>query len=867
MFGVVSVDAATFTKGTSKIYYGSNYTYYNKKINGTTAYCIQMNRKVPASGYAKYSSGWSRYKYDSFVSAQIIKIGREKYSGKNEYLYIQEALNCYKKYNGYYSGACGNSKIKSLISSAKNAVKSYKYTSGKSTSTLPSISFGVSNSRLTRNSSGVYISKAVKLSGMVATYGGSSDKTTYTVNATSSVGTAYICPAAAYNSTNCKTSVTISNGKLDDFYIVVLNGGNNGGKVTLKANGSNDSTYPASYLWKPANSNYQRMVTYTSVKITRSISTSATLSYSAPSRYEASLEKVDESGNPLNGANLVLYTAKDEEGSKKIKDICTISGTQSSCSKSDLIAGDGNGYENNNYLCYEEKSSPDGYRKINGTKCSKIVLGATASYYYNGETEITEGEYNKYSGSSKYCITNPDGEVTDEYINSVIAKGLKNNANLTIGACEIIEGQASEDGDSGSEGAGDGDLGNEDKTTRKEICVAGDGKYYTDKDYCTHDELTKFEETNGSYSLVVSNVLNSVNISKKSITNKDEIPGAKLSIFTTNTDGSCSDKLAIAKGFGYVDNVLAGETFETESEGESTDNGTSNENDNDAEGDEEAGAESSDIEEGNNDIEDPAKDGLRWTSSFSPAVISGITPGTYCLVEEVAPKGYKKVTSTVKFSVDVEGNTKLVEGGGKDVSDLEVDGDNNSTVTLYNEPTKITISKTDIATGKELPGATISICDASKNDDGEYEMAVSNTGECSAVSLADGSIATWVSSDKPKEISGLGAGTYYLVENIAPTDYSTAESILFTLKEDGTLVDVNGKSLKDNKLVMKDKKLDEVKTGNLTAIIVIGVIAVMVGLCLSSYYVLEHKNNNIIKNTDKVLDKNKSKVRKRKIRK
>lgn len=861
MVGVTYVDAATFTKGTTKIYYGSNYTYYNKKINGAIAYCIQMNRKVPANGYTGYSSGWSRYKYDSFVSAQIIKIGREKYSGKNEYLYIQEALNCFKTYNGYYSGACGNSKIKNLISSAKEAVKTYNYESGKSTSTLPSISFASDNSRLTRNSNGVYVSKAVNLNGMVATYGGSSDKTTYIVNVTSSVGTAYMCPSTTYNN-DCKTSVTIDNGKLDAFYVVVLNGGNNGGKVTLKASGSNSSNYPASYLWKAANSNYQRMVTYTDVDINRSIDTTMNFNYSAPSTYEASLEKVDENGNLLKGANLVLYTAKDEAGTDKIKDICTISGDSSSCSKKNLIVGDGNGYENNNYLCYEEKNSPNGYKKINKTKCSKIILGATVSYYYNGDDAITEGEYNKYNGSSKYCVTNPNGEVTDEYINKVIANGIENNSNLTVGECEVVEGSTIELED--SDGA-DG----ENKPTRKEICLAGDKKYYSDKDYCTHKELTKFEETDGSYSLVVSNVLNSVNISKKSITSKDEIPGARLSIYTTNTDGSCSNVLAKAKKFGYVDNVLSGETNETDNGGESTDDAISDSSDNSSTTDDaDTGNESANIEEGNNDIEDPAKNGLSWVSSFSPAVIYGITPGTYCLVEEIAPKGYKKVTSTVKFSIDIEGNTKLIDGGGKNVSDLEVDGDKKSTVTIYNETTKLSISKTDIATGKELPGATISICDASKNEAGEYEMAVNNAGDCSAVSLADGTLATWVSTDKPKEIFGLGAGTYYLVENIAPTDYSTAESILFTLKEDGTLVDINGKSLKDNKLVMKDKKLDNVKTGNLTAVVVIGIVVVMVIVGLSSYYVLCYKRKNtVIKNTNNDLNEKKDKVRKRKVRK
>jgi hypothetical protein len=68
-------------------------------------------------------------------------------------------------------------------------------------------------------------------------------------------------------------------------------------------------------------------------------------------------------------------------------------------------------------------------------------------------------------------------------------------------------------------------------------------------------------------------------------------------------------------------------------------------------------------------------------------------------------------------------------------------------------------------------------------------MAINNSGECIPVVLSDGTEAVWTSTDKSHEIIGLPVGTYFLVEKLAPNGYSTAESIMFTLKSDGTLVD------------------------------------------------------------------------------
>lgn len=73
---------------------------------------------------------------------------------------------------------------------------------------------------------------------------------------------------------------------------------------------------------------------------------------------------------------------------------------------------------------------------------------------------------------------------------------------------------------------------------------------------------------------------------------------------------------------------------------------------------------------------------------------------------------------------------------------------------MKDDITRVQISKVDIATGKELPGAELII----KDKDG-------NT------------VAQWVSEDKPHYIEKLPAGDYKLTEITAPNGYQIAESI------------------------------------------------------------------------------------------
>ena len=87
-----------------------------------------------------------------------------------------------------------------------------------------------------------------------------------------------------------------------------------------------------------------------------------------------------------------------------------------------------------------------------------------------------------------------------------------------------------------------------------------------------------------------------------------------------------------------------------------------------------------------------------------------------------------------------------------------------ATVIMKDDITRVQISKVDIATGKELPGAELVI----KDKDG-------NT------------VAQWVSEDKPNYIEKLPAGDYTLTETAAPAGYLLSEEVHFTVQETGEI--------------------------------------------------------------------------------
>lgn len=137
-----------------------------------------------------------------------------------------------------------------------------------------------------------------------------------------------------------------------------------------------------------------------------------------------------------------------------------------------------------------------------------------------------------------------------------------------------------------------------------------------------------------------------------------------------------------------------------------------------------------------------------------------------------------------------------------------------------------------------MSGANLGICTTYKDEKGNYQMRVGESGFCVSANLISGESSTWTSNEKAHSVEGLVAGTYYLVEEKAPEGYDVAEPILFTLKSDGTIVDKDGKVLKDNLLIMYDDVLKSEKTGDLPVLSIILIGALSMAICGGSYYCL-----------------------------
>ncbi|MBR4514981.1 MAG: hypothetical protein IKO61_08870 [Lachnospiraceae bacterium] len=182
--------------------------------------------------------------------------------------------------------------------------------------------------------------------------------------------------------------------------------------------------------------------------------------------------------------------------------------------------------------------------------------------------------------------------------------------------------------------------------------------------------------------------------------------------------------------------------------------------------DELPGAKLTITDEKGNTIKDSSGKALTWTSGTEPKVIaiSSFEEGKlYKMTEITAPDGYE-VAESIFFKVVRDEKGRYEVRAGKSADSLaKVDG---KTVIMEDKPTdyKVTVSKVDITSEKEVAGAHLQIIENGKV------------------------ITEWNSTTKAKEIKGLKPGvTYTLRETVAPEGYTITTDTTFTLKKDGSL--------------------------------------------------------------------------------
>ena len=192
-----------------------------------------------------------------------------------------------------------------------------------------------------------------------------------------------------------------------------------------------------------------------------------------------------------------------------------------------------------------------------------------------------------------------------------------------------------------------------------------------------------------------------------------------------------------------------------------------------------------------------AKDGVTTYSNIdldgneTTHRIEGLVAGeTYILRETKTPEGYATFEEQ-EFVADEAKDTLLK---------------------MTDEDTKVEVSKQDITTKKELPGAHLKVTDEEGN-----------------------TVDEWVSKEESHIIKNLVAGkSYTLTETIAPAKYKIAESVNFKVEDTGAV----------QKVVMYDELLPEaakvVKTGDNTR--AIGYALMGLGCFVFALLIFKHKD-------------------------
>ena len=189
-----------------------------------------------------------------------------------------------------------------------------------------------------------------------------------------------------------------------------------------------------------------------------------------------------------------------------------------------------------------------------------------------------------------------------------------------------------------------------------------------------------------------------------------------------------------------------------------------------------------------------------WTST-SEAHKVDLPHGKYTLIETKPADGYTTAES-IKFEV-LERNTK--EDNGVEVQHVEMEDD----------ITKVQISKQDVTTKKELPGAKLQI----KDKDGKI-------------------VEEWTSTNEVHYIEKLPVGEYTLIETTAPNGYDVAESVNFKVLDTNEIQHV---IMYDSPSVTPDGGTSTPKTGDISPVIPIAAAVVIVVLAGAGIFLIKGK--------------------------
>lgn len=192
-------------------------------------------------------------------------------------------------------------------------------------------------------------------------------------------------------------------------------------------------------------------------------------------------------------------------------------------------------------------------------------------------------------------------------------------------------------------------------------------------------------------------------------------------------------------------------------------------------------------------------------------VKDGVT--TYSNIDLEGNETSHRIKGLVAGEIYILRETKTPDGYATfEEQEFVADENKDTFLKMKDEDTKVEVSKQDITTKKELPGAHLKVTDEEGN-----------------------TVDEWVSKEESHIIKNLVAGkSYTLTETIAPAKYKIAESVNFKVEDTGAV----------QKVVMYDELLPEaakvVKTGDNTR--AFGYVLMALGCFVFALLIFKHKD-------------------------